>query len=125
LFEDYGFAVRSVKRADACIRIKQLQFGVMVCGHCIGNLALLNHMTMETADHNSNGQGQNPDSNHRSHVAATNEDETTNTQAPSRNQDAVDAQRGDNDDFTTNGLDQANTMRNDDNPADARESGTK
>ncbi len=45
--------------------------------------------------------------------------------ASSQNQDEVDAQRGDNDDFTTNGLDEGNTMGNDDDVSEARESGTK
>lgn len=44
---------------------------------------------------------------------------------PMRNQEQIDAARGDNDDFNTNGLDEGNTMANDDDPADARESGTR
>ena len=76
-------------------------------------LSNLNLKTMETENRNNR-----PTHN-------LNQADDANRQAPSKNQTEVDAQRGDNDDFTTNGLDEGNTIGNDDNPADARESGTK
>ena len=71
----------------------------------------------------TNNKDRNQAQNAESQNNAAGQDQFRNS--PARNQDRVDAARGDNDDFTTNGLDQGNTMGNDDNPADARESGTK
>jgi len=71
----------------------------------------------------TNNKDRNQNQNAESRNNAANQDQSRN--APSRNQEQIDAARGDNDDFTTNGLDEGNTMGNDDNPADARESGTR
>ena len=96
---------------------------------------------METHNDRSNEQRQNFSDGQTTHghtVSGHNEERTAErlnaqrrgeesdlNQSASANQDQVDAQRGDNDDFTSNGLDEGNTMGNDDDPADARESGTK
>lgn len=83
---------------------------------------------METHNDRSNEQGKNFNDRQttKGHtVSAHNEDATAERLNAARSQDDVDAERGDDDDFTTNGLDQSNTMGNDDNPAGARESGTR